>query len=53
MTEDVYTSKLDELDRLISDPHLQMEPDLIWSLLDEIIAGPRRETPDSYQQPGR
>jgi hypothetical protein len=34
---DCCTTKLDELDRLLNDPDLPLQPDLIWSLLDEVI----------------
>ncbi len=37
MTDDSYTRKLDELDRLLNDPDVAMQPDLIWNLLDEVI----------------
>ena len=36
MTETDYSRKLDELDRLLNDPEVQMEPHRIWSLLAEI-----------------
>jgi hypothetical protein len=35
MTDD-YARKLDELDRLLNDPNVPMQPALIWRLLDEI-----------------
>ena len=31
-----YVRKLDELDRLLNDPGVPMQPELIWRLLDEI-----------------
>ena len=31
-----YDSKLDELDRLLNDPDINMEPSKVWSLLAEI-----------------
>jgi hypothetical protein len=31
-----YCKKLDELDRLLNDPDVPMEPDRIWSLLDDV-----------------
>ncbi len=31
-----YTSKLDEIERLLNDPAHRMEPDRVWSLLAEI-----------------
>ena len=36
MTETEYASKLDEVDRLLNDPRVKMEPALVWSLLAEI-----------------
>jgi hypothetical protein len=31
-----YQSKLDELDRLLNDPDVAMEPSRVWSLLAEV-----------------
>jgi len=36
MTEIEYARKLDELDRLINDPEVPMQPSRVWSLLAEI-----------------
>ncbi len=36
MTDLDYDRKLDELDRLLNDPDVPMQPDLVWSLLAEI-----------------
>ena len=36
MTENDYARKLDELDRLLNDPEVEMKPDRIWALLAEI-----------------
>jgi hypothetical protein len=36
MTETEYVRKLDELDRLLNDPDVPMEPARVWSLLAEI-----------------
>jgi hypothetical protein len=36
MTEMDYAAKLDELDRLLNDPDVPMQPDRVWSLLAEI-----------------
>jgi hypothetical protein len=50
MTETDYARKLDELDRLLNDPDLPMEPAKVWSLLAEIsrrdlsLAGAGRPT---------
>jgi hypothetical protein len=31
-----YSRKLDELDRLLNDPDVPMQPDRIWSLLADL-----------------
>jgi hypothetical protein len=36
MKDAEYTRKLDELDRLLNDPDVPMEPEKVWSLLAEI-----------------
>jgi hypothetical protein len=36
MTDQEYARKLDELDHLLNDPDVPMEPDRVWSLLAEI-----------------
>jgi hypothetical protein len=36
MTETDYVRTLDELDRLLNDPDVPMQPSLIWRLLDRI-----------------
>lgn len=36
MTDTDYTRKLDELDRLLNDPDVPMQPERVWSLLAEI-----------------
>ncbi len=38
MSDSEYERKLDELDRLLNDPDVPMQPDLVWSLLAEISA---------------
>lgn len=38
MNERDYQAKLDELDRLLNDPEIRMDPDRIWTLLAEISA---------------
>jgi len=38
MTETEYTLKLGELDRLLNDPDVQMQPARVWALLAEITA---------------
>lgn len=39
-----YSRKLDELDRLLNDPDVPMQPDRIWSLLADVS---RPELPSS------
>lgn len=36
MTDTEYARKLDELDRLLNDPDVPMQPDRVWSLLADI-----------------
>ena len=36
MTQTDYDRKLDELDRLLNDPEVPMQPSRVWSLLAEI-----------------
>ena len=36
MTDVEYTRKLDELDHLLNDPDVPMQPARVWSLLAEI-----------------
>jgi hypothetical protein len=35
-----YSRKLDELDRLLNDPDVPMQPDRIWSLLADVSRPP-------------
>ncbi len=51
MTETDYTRKLDELDRLLNDPDVPMEPAKVWSLLAEIAQ--RDLTPAGAASPAR
>lgn len=46
MTDCDYARKLDELDRLLNDPEVPMEPARVWSLLAEISL--REKGPMSY-----
>jgi hypothetical protein len=39
MTENEYARKLDELERLLNDPDVPMDPSRIWSLLADISRG--------------
>jgi len=36
MTDVEYTQMLDELDRLLNDPDVPIEPSRVWSLLAEL-----------------
>ena len=36
MTESDYSRKLDELDRLLNDPDVRLEPSRVWALLAEV-----------------
>ena len=36
MSATEYSRKLDELDRLLNDPDVPMQPDRIWSLLADV-----------------
>jgi hypothetical protein len=35
MTDD-YARKLNELDRLLNDPDVPLQPELVWRLVDEV-----------------
>ena len=36
MTETDYQAKMLELDRILNDPLVDMDPSRVWSLLDEV-----------------
>lgn len=38
MTETEYARRLEEIERLLNDPDVPMQPALVWTLLDEIAA---------------
>ena len=38
MTDREFEAKLAELDQLLNDPEVKMDPDRVWSLLAEISA---------------
>ncbi|HET9019840.1 MAG TPA: hypothetical protein VFN46_09645 [Acetobacteraceae bacterium] len=46
MTETDYRRKLDELDRLLNDPEVPMQPQRVWSLLAEISSHDLDHAPD-------
>ena len=45
MTQADYTRKIDELDRLLNDPDVQLEPVRIWALLAEMQQTTQRPIP--------
>jgi hypothetical protein len=50
-----YCRKLDELDRLLNDPDVPMQPDRIWSLLadvsrPDVVAAADRAMADSTER---
>lgn len=45
MTEIEYSRKLEELDQLLNDPEVAMEPAKVWSLLAEIAQRDRAGRP--------
>lgn len=45
MTETEFQAKLAELDRLLNDPDVRLDPDRIWTLLAEIS---RRTAPGAH-----
>lgn len=49
MNDSDYGRKLDELDRLINDPEVPIEPDRVWSLLAELAV--RERWGAALQQP--
>jgi hypothetical protein len=51
MTDDDYARKLDELDRLLNDWEVPMQPDRVWSLLDEVSEQSRTEPSDEGLTP--
>ena len=53
MTESEYDRTLDELDRLINDPTVPMQPERIWSLLAEVSHSGRFAREAWVAQPGR
>jgi hypothetical protein len=38
MTQQDLEQKLSELERLLNDPDVQLEPSKVWSLLDEVAS---------------
>ncbi len=46
MTELDYQAKLLELERLLNDPGVDMEPSRVWSLLDEVARYDESSSPN-------
>ena len=46
LTDAEYARRIDELDRLLNDPDVPMEPKKIWSLLAEIAQRDLDNAPD-------
>ena len=40
MTDAEYDREQDELDRLLNDPEIPMDPDRIWDLTDNLASAP-------------
>jgi hypothetical protein len=51
MTETEYNLKLKELDRLLNDPDVLMEPTRVWSLLAEIAGSEPSEFAEAVSSP--
>ncbi len=45
MTDRDYATKLEELERLLNDPEVEMEPTRVWSLLAEVSHHDRMSSP--------
>lgn len=45
MTDREFEAKLAELDRLLNDPEVRLDPDRVWTLLAEISARDVAEPP--------
>jgi hypothetical protein len=53
MTDAEYARRLDELDRLLNDPDVPMEPAKVWSLLAEIAQRNRDSTREAEPESGQ
>jgi hypothetical protein len=49
MTDAEYSRKLDELDQLLNDPDVPIQPDRIWSILADVS---RRDLPAAAAHAG-
>ena len=53
MTERDFEAKLAELDRLLNDPEVRMDPDRVWTLLAEISGKDARIAAGPDRRPGK
>jgi hypothetical protein len=53
LTDAEYARRLDELDRLLNDPDVPMEPIKVWSLLAEIAQRDRGSARDAAPGSGQ
>jgi len=51
MTSTDYVQKLDELDRLLNDPDVPIQPELIWRLIEEVATWKHGSKQVSYLSP--
>ena len=49
MTDQDYAAALDEIERLLNDPLVYLEPGRVWTLLDAVAAKSRGVVPGSAQ----
>ena len=52
MTDTDYSHKLDELERLLNDPDVRMEPARVWTILDELARHHEKDAHDVAGLPG-
>ena len=52
MNDGDYARKLDELNRLLNDPDVPMQPGLVWRLIDEVMEHDvtEQDLPDAAKQ---
>ena len=52
MSDDDYARKRDELNRLLNDPDVPMQPGLVWRLIEEVMQHDLTEQnlPDAAKQ---
>ena len=52
MNDGDYARKLDELNRLLNDPDVPMQPGLVWHLIEEVMEhdAAHQDVPDAAKQ---